>query len=83
MSRFLRCVLGVMTVVLAVAGCGGGGGGGGGDAASAALSPQPAAPVAGFAQTQESVSAAPATLSGSPGPGNMVSNGGFETMATP
>jgi hypothetical protein len=76
MSRFLRCVLGVVTVVLAAAGCGGGGGG---DAASPALSPQPAAPVAGFAQTQESVSAAPATLSGSPGPGNMVSNGGFDS----
>lgn len=77
MSRFPGCVLGVIAVVLAVAGCGGGGGGGG-DGTTAALSPQPSAPVAGFAQTQESVSAAPATLSGSPGPGNMVSNGGFE-----
>lgn len=74
MSRFLRWILGVIAA-LAVAGCGGGGGG---DAASAGPSPQPAAPVAGFAQTQESVSAAPATVSGSPGPGNMVTNGGFE-----
>ena len=80
MSRFLRWVLGVTGVVLAVAGCGGGGGEG--DSAAAAASPQPAAPVAGFAQTQESVSAAPASLTGSAGPGNMVSNGSFESGMT-
>jgi hypothetical protein len=81
LRRLLRWGSGAMAVALAVAGCGGGGSAG--DAAGSATTAQ-ANPVAAFAMAQQSVvggPGAPASVAAL-APGNLVSNGSFESGTT-